>query len=397
MGQDHSGGDAAAGEAFEWGARNTSYPPAFDAQFRAPIQVTERELVTETVADGLVHPWAVAVLPDGAGYLVTERTGALRHVALDGTVSDPIAGVPEVRDERQGGLLDIELGPNFAEDRMVYLTYAKPTGTNEDGDTLSATAAGRAALSDDLTALEGFEDIWVQQPSAPEPMHYGSRIVFDGEGHAYITTGERFTFENRPRAQQLDAAWGKVIRVNLDGSIPGDNPFTGREDADPSIWSYGHRNVQGAVMRDGVLMTIEHGPQGGDELNAPEAGANYGWPLVSYGRRYERFGGAPIGTGEASYEGTEQPLYFWDPVIAPADLTVYRGGMFPDWQGDLLISALVAGGLVRLDIGEDGRVAAEERLLPGLARTRDVAVDADGSVLVLSGSEEGRLVRVTHP
>lgn len=381
---------------FEWGERNTSYPPAFDAQFRAPIAVTEAELDVETIVDGLVHPWAIKNLPGDSGYLVTERMGALRHVTSEGVLSDPLGGTPEVRDERQGGLLDVETGPNFAEDRMIYLSYAKPTGNDSEGMMMSATAVGRGRLSEDFNTVEDFEDIWVQNPSAPEPLHYGSRITFDDQDHVFITTGERFTFENRPRAQQLGATWGKTIRLHPDGSIPQDNPFVGNAEADDAIWSYGHRNIQGAQVVEGQLVVLEMGPQGGDELNKIEPGLNYGWPLVSYGRRYDRFGGAPIGTGKAKMEGTAQPLYFWDPVIAPNDFVVYDGDMFPEWQGDFLISALVAGGLVRLSLGKDGLVQTEERVLPDLKRTRDVEVDDDGSLLLVTDQEDGRLLRITR-
>jgi glucose/arabinose dehydrogenase len=387
-------GPVAAQDAHDWGERNTTLEPAFPQQFRAPIEVTDVTLNIETVANGLVHPWAIQVLPGDAGYLVTERTGHLRHVSEDGTVSDPIGGLPEVHDERQGGMLDVELSPTFAEDRMIYITYSKPIGTNDEGATLSATAAGRGTLSDDLTAVNRFEEIWVQSPSAPEPLHYGSRIVLTDD-HAYITTGERFTFENRPRAQQLSATWGKVVRVNHDGSIPEDNPFVDMPDAEPSIFSLGHRNIQSAQWVDGALVVVEMGPQGGDEINVIEAGANYGWPIVSYGRRYDRFGGAPVGTGEADMPGGTQPLYFWDPVISPGDFVVYEGGMFEPWQGDMLIGALSADGFVRISLGEDGLVEAEERLATELGRTRDVEVDQDGSLLVLTDYEDGRLVRVT--
>ena len=385
-----------SGEGHEWGERNTSFPPEFDAQFRAPIEVTEVGVTVETVVDGLVHPWAIENLPGDGGYLVTERTGNLRHVTQDGQLSEPLGGLPEVRDEEQGGLLDVELGPTFEQDRMIYVTYAKPTGTNDEGMTMSATAAGRGRLSEDFTRVEDFEDIWVQTPSAPEPLHFGSRIVFDDAGeHAFITTGEHFTFENRPRAQQLGATWGKVVRVNLDGSIPEDNPFVGREDAEPSIWSYGHRNIQSAQVVDGELVVVEMGPQGGDEINVVEPGGNYGWPLVSYGHRYDRFGGAPIGTGLSDMPGTIQPLYFWDPVISPGDFVVYEGEMFPEWQGDMLIGALSADGIVRISRGEDGRVEAEERLLTDLGRTRDVEVDDDGALLIITDYEDGELLRVS--
>jgi glucose/arabinose dehydrogenase len=387
---------AAQDAAHDWGERNTDFAPEFDAQFRAPIEVTHADVAIETVASGLVHPWAVENLPGDAGYLVTERAGNLRHVSAEGDVSDPIEGLPEIHVEEQGGLLDVEMGPTFEQDRLVYITYSKPTGMNENGATLTATAAGRGTLSEDMTRLEGFEEIWVQTPSAPEPMHYGSRIVFDDSGeHAYITTGERFTFENRPRSQQLSATWGKVARVNLDGSIPEDNPFVDRADAEPSVFSYGHRNVQSAQWVDGELVVAEMGPQGGDEINVVEAGGNYGWPLVSYGERYTRYGGAPIGTGLSDMPGTVQPLYFWDPVISPGDFVVYEGDVFPEWEGDMLIGSLSEDGIVRISRGEDGRVDAEERVATDLGRTRDVEIDDDGAVLILTDYEDGRLVRVT--
>ncbi len=382
----------AQGEAHDWGTRNApGQTPAYDAQFRAPIEVTERALETEVIADGLVHPWAVAEMPDGS-FLVTERPGRLRHVSADGTVSEPISGVPDVVNRPagsgwpvQGGLLDVKLGPTFAEDRMVYLTYAKPLP-----DEMSATAAARGRLSEDMTELTAVEDIFVQEPPSPTEMHYGSRIVFDGRGHAFITTGEHSSLMERDFSQQLSTTYGKVIRVNLDGSVPEDNPFVGVEGAVDTIYSYGHRNVQGAVMREGLLYTVEHGPAGGDELNLPLPMRNYGWPLVSYGVRYD---GPPIGTGRASMTGMEEPLYFWDPVIAPGDVDVYRGDRFPEWEGDLLIGALVAHGVVRLDL--DGHlVTAEERVLPELGRVRDVAALSDGSIVVATDYEDGALVRI---
>jgi len=324
---------------------------------------------------------------------VTERPGRLRHVAPDGTVSDPLAGVPEVEnrapqgsDSVQAGLLDVKLGPDFAETRHVYITYSKPME-----DDRSATAAARGVLSEDLSELRDVEDIWVQTPPSTSRMHYGSRIVFDGEGHAFVTTGEHFTDETRKMAQELDNTYGKVVRINLDGSIPEDNPFVGQDGAEDSIWSYGHRNIQGAVMHDGQLYTIEHGPAGGDEVNTPQPGANYGWPVVSYGKRYD---GGMIGSGEPRQTGMEEPLYYWDPVIAPGDAAIYRGEMFPDWQGDMLVAGLVAKGIVRLDLGAD-RVEAEERLLKGYGRVRDIEVLSDGSLLFATDKQNGELVHVT--
>jgi glucose/arabinose dehydrogenase len=377
-----------------WGARSApDYEPAYAAQFRAPIVVTDHTLEPRELASGLVHPWAVAELPDGLGFLVTERPGRLRHVATDGTVGEPITGVPEVENRApdsswatQAGLLDVKLGPTFADDRMIYLTYAKPLP-----DDMSATAVARGVLSEDLRALTDVEDIFVQEPPSPTRMHYGSRIVFDGDDIAFITTGEHSSLMERDFSQRLDTTYGKIVRVHPDGSVPADNPFVGAEGALDTIWSYGHRNVQGAVMKDGLLYTIEHGPAGGDELNLPLPGRNYGWPVVSYGVRYN---GPPIGTGRQRMPGMEEPLYYWDPVIAPGDMTVYAGEMFPAWEGDFLIGGLISGGLVRLDL--DGPlVEAEERVLPDLGRVRDVEVLADGSLLVATDYEAGALVHIT--
>ena len=295
----------ACAQTFTYGERNTDLQPVSDDQFRAPITPTEVELETAVLAGGLEHPWGIATLPDDAGWLVTERPGRMQHLAPDGTLTE-VAGMPEVFAQGQGGLLDVALGPNFADDRMVYVTYAKPMGGG-----LSATAAARGTLSDDLTEVTDLTDIFVQDPPDDTAKHYGSRILFPGDGTAIITTGEHSSMETRVFAQDLDKTYGKVIRVNLDGSIPQDNPFAGQEGAAGSIWSYGHRNIQGAAHdEDGALWTIEHGPAGGDELNRPEPGLNYGWPVISYGENYD---GRPIGTGEAAMEGMEQPVYFWDP------------------------------------------------------------------------------------
>lgn len=377
------------GAPVEQGARNApALEPAFEGQTRAPAMQSEYSLATETFADGLVHPWGIAALPEG-GYLVTERPGRMRHISAEGMLSDPISGIPEVLDERQGGLLDVAIGPDFADSRMIYWTYAKPTG-----DGMSVTAAARGVLSEDLTSVTEVEDIFVQEPPSPNPMHYGSRIVFDGEGHAFITTGEHFTVEDRQKAQDLASTYGKVIRVAPDGSVPEDNPFVGEEEGFDTIWSYGHRNIQGADINPetGQIWTIEHGPAGGDELNTPEAGKNYGWPVISYGVNYD---GTEVGSGEAQREGMEQPRYFWDPVIAPAGMIFYQGEMFPDWQGDLLIGSLTPGALVRIEL--DGTtVTGEERLLPDIGRVRDVEETPDGALILLIDAAEGSAVRVTR-
>jgi aldose sugar dehydrogenase len=371
-------------------ANRPDVAPAFEAQTRAAAVETDAALTTTEIAGGLEHPWGIAVLPDDGGYLVTERPGRLVHISRDGEVSEPIAGVPEVLDEEQGGLLDVELGPNFAEDRMVYFTYAKPMM-----DDLSATAAARAVLSEDMTELTDLEDIFLQAPGSPTPMHYGSRIVFDGEGFAFITTGEHFTEEERRYAQDLDKTYGKIVRVGLDGTVPDDNPFIGEPSAQNNIWTLGHRNIQGAAIRPdtGQLWIVEHGPAGGDELNLIERGANYGWPVVSYGINYD---GSVVGEGLYRHDenGFVEPVYYWDPSIAPGDMTFYDGDMFEDWQGDILIGGLVSGGIVRL-VMEGDRVTGEERLVGDLGRTRDVVVDSDGSVLAITDFADGGLFRIT--
>lgn len=382
----------AAQDRHEWGARNSDYAPLYDAQFRAPLVISDVTPETEVLATGLEHPWAIAALPGDGGFLVTERPGRLRHLAGDGTLSDPIAGVPEVENRPhrpggtpQAGLLDVKLGPDFATTRMVYLTYAKPMA-----DGLSATAAARGRLSEDMRRLENVEDIWVQEPASPIRMHYGSRIVFDGAGHAFVTTGEHFTQDERDLAQDLGTGHGKVIRIALDGGIPETNPFTGRDDARDAIWSYGHRNVQGAAMIGEQFWVIEHGPAGGDELNLVLPARNYGWPVVSYGMQYS---GPAIGSGEPREPGFEEPIYFWDPVIAPGDMAVHGGEQFVAWNGDLLIGGLVAAGIVRVALNGP-LVTEEERLLTDFGRVRDVEVLADGSFVFATDYADGRIVHV---
>ena len=369
------------------GAKNVpSFEPAFPEQTRAPESRSGVDLAVETVADGLVHPWGIAILPEG-GFLVTERPGRLRHVSADGTLSDPLAGVPEVVAEKQGGLLDVALSPDFGTDRMVYLTYSKPMPGG-----LSATAAARGTLSEDGRALENVADIFVQDPPSPTPMHYGSRLAFDGAGHVFVTVGEHSVPAERVFAQDLGKTYGKVVRIGLDGTTPEDNPFVGTEGAIPSVWSYGHRNIQAAAIDpDGQLWIVEHGPRGGDELNRIEPGLNYGWPVISYGINYD---GSPVGRHLTAADGMEQPVYYWDPVIAPSGLVFYEGALFPDWNGDALIGALSPGGIMRLEIDGD-RVSAEERLLPDQGRIRDVAVASDGAIIAITDADNGALLRLT--
>ena len=364
----------------EQGPANTDFAPAFENQTRAPALDTTPVSVT-SFADGLANPWGMAALPDGS-FLVTERPGTLRRVAADGTLSDPIDGVPQVDAQRQGGLLDVAIAPDFADSGVIFLTYAKGV----DGGTV--TAAARAVL--DGNALRDVADIFVQDPPSDTYAHYGSRVVPTDDGMVYITTGEHFTEANRQLAQDVTTTYGKVMRLNADGSVPQDNPFVGRDGVD-GIWSYGHRNVQGATLGpDGTLWTMEHGPAGGDELNHPQAGLNYGWPVISYGVNYN---GSPVGSGQSAMDGMEQPVYYWDPVIAPGGMAFYDGD-FAGWQGDLLIAGLNPGSLTRLRLDGE-RVTGEERLLQDVGRIRDVEVLDDGDLLVLIDADPGQILRVT--
>ncbi|HEY7437344.1 MAG TPA: PQQ-dependent sugar dehydrogenase [Methylomirabilota bacterium] len=337
------------------------------------------------VAVGLEHPWGVELLPDGR-FLVTERPGRLRIVGPDGRLSEPLTGVPEVFARGQGGLLDVALGPGFAQDRLVYLSFA------ERGPGGAGTAVARGRLGE--RGLEGTQVIWRQQPKVEGSYnHWGSRLVFRPDGTLFVTMGDRFA--HLERAQDLSTTIGKIVRINPDGSIPRDNPyagpFVGRAGALPEIWSYGHRNVQAAVLdARGELWTVEHGARGGDELNNPQPGKNYGWPVITYGVDYS---GARIGIGTAQ-AGMEQPVYYWDPVIAPSGATFYSGTAFPGWRGDLLVGSLRPGALVRLRIA-NGRVTLEERYLDELGeRIRDVREGPDGAIYLLTDSSRGRLLRV---
>ena len=345
----------------------------------APIKLAAT--VTE-IATGLEHPWGVALLPDGR-FLLTERPGWMRLVSAGGKLSEPFFGVPKVYARGQGGLLDVALSPGFAQDRLVYFSFSEP------GPGGAGTAVARGRLGE--RGLEGTQVIWRQQPKVDDPNHWGSRLVFRADGTLFVTLGERSSY--RESAQDLSTTLGKVVRINADGSVPRDNPFVGRAGALPEIWSLGHRNVQAAVLDGrGELWTVEHGPRGGDELNHPQAGKNYGWPVITYGVDYS---GARIGIGTAK-AGMEQPVYYWDPVIAPSGATFYSGAAFADWKGDLLVGSLNPGLLVRLRI-TNGRVVREERYLAELHdRIRDVREGPDGALYLLTdASPNGRLLRVT--
>ena len=335
-----------------------------------------------TYAQGLEHPWALVFLPDGR-LLVTERPGRLRIVDRNGKLSQPLAGVPRVLAQGQGGLLDVALDPDFARNKTIYLSYSEP-GDNRN----AGTAVARATLGD--AALTDVRVIYRQQPKVAGSGHFGSRIVFRRDGTMFVTQGDRMRY--REQAQDLQSLLGKVVRINKDGTIPRDNPFVGRNDARPEIWSYGHRNIQAAALHPetGELWTIEHGARGGDELNRPERGKNYGWPVITYGVDYS---GAKIGQGTAR-SGMEQPVYYWDPVIAPSGALFYTGNAFPAWKGSLFVGSLQPGALVRLTL-RDGRVTGEERFLGDLnERIRDVAQGPDGAIYVVTDSPNGKVLRI---
>ncbi|HZC59054.1 MAG TPA: PQQ-dependent sugar dehydrogenase, partial [Chthoniobacterales bacterium] len=348
---------------------------------RSPTPASVQGVVdVQTMVKGLEHPWSLAFLPDKR-MLVTERPGRLRVVGADGRVSEPLAGVPQVYASGQGGLLDVVLSPTFDKDRLVYLSFA------EHGEGGASTAVARGRLGE--RGLENTQVIWRQHPKVSGSNHWGSRIVFRPDGTLFVTLGERFNYSEK--AQDLSATLGKVVRINPDGSAPRDNPFVDRAGARPEVWSYGHRNVQAAALHPetGQLWTVEHGARGGDELNHPEAGKNYGWPVISYGTHYSFL---KISEGTAK-EGMEQPVYYWDPVIAPSGMVFYTGDLFAGWKSNILVGSLTPGGLVRL-VMKDGKVAQEERYLGDLReRIRDVRQASDGSLYLLTDAGNGKILR----
>jgi aldose sugar dehydrogenase len=359
--------------------------PAFPGQTRICGVSSNVAFDVVELTKALDHPWAVEALPDGR-LLVTERAGRLRIISASGQVGEPISGLPAVAAAGQGGLLDVALGPTFAQDRTIFWTFSEP----RDGG--NGTAIGRGTLSADVTKVENVQVIFHVLPTYNGRQHFGSRIAFGPDGMLYASFGERSDTPMRPNAQRLDGHLGKVIRIRPDGSVPQDNPFVGRADAKPEIWTLGHRNPQGlAFDAQGHLWQVEHGTRGGDELNLIEKGKNYGWPLQAYGIEYS--GAQPItsalGPSAPAVAGMQQPTYFWDPVIAPSGLQYYTGNAFPAWRGSLFVGGLGGKKLVRLVL--DGtRVVGEEWLLADRnQRVRDVKQGPDGLLYVVTDEAAG--------
>ncbi|MBU1306915.1 MAG: PQQ-dependent sugar dehydrogenase [Alphaproteobacteria bacterium] len=344
------------------------------------IDSSAGKLTASVVVEGLSHPWSLALLPDG-GMLVSERSGQLR-VIRDGVVGAPVQGTPEVYHQGQGGLLDIALAPDFAESGQLYLSFSEPG----EGGAGTAVLSAKLVLDADSGRLEDQRVIFRMNKFTGTNRHFGSRIVVGQDGNLFVTLGER---GEQDRAQDLADLAGAVVRITPDGAVPDDNPKL--EGWAPELWSKGHRNPQGAALRsDGQLFVVEHGPMGGDELNKPQPGANYGWPLITYGVDYS---GAKVGEGQEK-AGLEQPLHYWVPSISPSGLAFHAGDMLPGWEGDLLTGGLSGQMLVRLDMDGDSLVG-EERLFEGqLGRIRDVRVADDGAIYVLTDEDNGRLIRV---
>lgn len=341
--------------------------------------------VTE-LQEGLDHPWSLAFLPDNGGILITERSGQLRLWQAGKPLSPPLKGVPAVYAKGQGGLLEVALSPTFSQDRRVYLSFAEAGNEGKAG-----TAVGYGRLNHQGTTIENFKVFFRQQPKLSTGNHFGGKLAFDKQGHLFITLGEN---NQRPTAQDLSLHQGKIVRLALDDKVPKDNPFTHKSPAKPEIWSYGHRNPQGLALNPWteVMWANEHGPKGGDEINIPQAGKNYGWPLATHGVNYS---GLAIPEAKGTHvEGTEQPVYYWEKSPGISGMAFYDAARFPTWQHSLFIGALAQKELIRLQLDGD-KVIAEERLLGNRGeRIRDVRVGPDGYVYLLTDESDGKLLKV---
>ncbi|MFM9851146.1 MAG: PQQ-dependent sugar dehydrogenase [Hyphomicrobiaceae bacterium] len=356
--------------------------PALAVQTKAPA-APPTAIAVQSIAKGLNHPWGLQFLPDGR-MVVSERAGPIRIVGRDGTISPPIAGVPAADVRGQGGMLDVALAPDFATSGLLFFSFSEPRGGSRNG---TSVGRGRLVLDGNRGRLENVKVIFQQDPPFASTMHFGSRLVFDRGGNLFVTTGDRYSA--RDEAQNPANHLGKVIRINSDGEAPADNPK--RQGWRQEIWSIGHRNVQGAALHPetGKLWTAEHGARGGDEVNIPEKGKNYGWPIITYGRDYS---GVRIGEGTAK-AGLEQPIYYWDPSPAPSGAAFYTGDLFPGWKGNLLVGALAGQALHRLVLDGE-QVVAEEVLLKDRGRIRDVRQGPDGAVWLLTDDPQGEVLRV---
>jgi glucose/arabinose dehydrogenase len=348
---------------------------------RVEFQTSAGPVQVERMASPFAHPWALAFLPDGS-MLVTERGGTLWHLAADGGRTS-VAGVPAVKAEGQGGLLDVTAAGDFKSSRLIFLTYSEPDGAK------SRTAVASARLSEDGMSLEDLSVIFNQSPSINSDHHYGSRIVEAPEGTLWVTLGER---GQSTQAQNIQTHLGKVVRITRDDKVPAGNPMAGGLGR-PEIWSFGHRNPQGAALdpATGALWIVDHGAKGGDEINRPEPGKNYGWPVISYGTTYA---GTKIGSGTAQ-EGMEQPIYYWDPSIAPSGMLIYSGKLWPEWRGHIFVGALKFNLISRLTRDADG-ITGEEQLFEGaFGRVRDLREAPDGAIWFLTDEDQGALYRVS--
>jgi aldose sugar dehydrogenase len=361
--------------------------PAFAGQTRARAIRTKTALRVTEVAEDLDEPWAIAFLPDRRMLVTEKHEGRLRIVTPEGKKSEPVAGVPKVDGRDQGGLLDVELGPDYAASKLVYLSYYEP---REKGNGL---AVARARLVDGEKAkLEGLKVVFRMQPTLDSTKHAGGRLVFAPDGMLFVTLGERSILEGREQARDLKSDLGKIVRIRPDGTVPDDNPFVGKAGARPEIWTLGHRNVLGAALDDKQrLWVAEMGPKGGDELNLVERGKDYGWPKIGYGEEY---------SGERIHEttqapGLEQPVYYWDPVISPGALAIYSGELFPEWKGNFLIAGLSSQALIRLALEGDKVVGEERLLMDRKERIREVTQGPDGAVYLLTDDDDGKLLRLT--
>jgi len=363
---------------------NSDYKPAIAGQTRVAGVKTKSAFDGKLLASGLNSPWGIATLPDGR-FLITEKRGQMRIVTPAGKITEPITGIPEVNPAGQGGLLGLAIDPDFAKNRTVFWLFSEKT---DDGN---ETAVAKGKLSADEKTIQNVEVIYRATPAFKSNLHYGGRVVIDKTGNLIISTGERSDIKSRPQAQQLNSALGKVIRITKDGKPAPGNPFAGKSDARPELYSYGHRNVQGLALNpaNGDLWEHEFGPRGGDELNRIQPGKNYGWPTITYGLEYS---GQKVGEGNTQMDGYEQPVYYWDPVVSPSGMTFYTGDNMPEWKNNLFISCLSGLHVARLVI-KDNKVVGEERLLANLQqRFRDITQGKDGALYTIT--DQGNLYRI---